>query len=117
MTAVLEVGGGGFEEPVTASGVPITVTLVDGERMLEERLIGKPSGLWQATVPTSDEHSFLVIVLFRIGGWFDFEFNALRFAGALAEAAQCCWPWRARSRRTCAADLSSRPRGLFFLFC
>ena len=97
MTAVLEVGGGGFEEPVTASGVPITVTLVDGERMLEERLIGKPSGLGQATAPTSDEHSFLVIVLFALAGGLIFESNALRFAGALAEAAQCCWPWRARS--------------------
>ena len=60
MTVVLEVEGGGFEEPVTASGVLITVTLVDGERMLE-RLIGKPSGLGQATALTSDEHSFLVI--------------------------------------------------------
>ena len=68
MTVVLEVGGGGFEEPVTASGVPITVTLVDGERMLEERLIGKPSGLGQAPAPTSDEHSFLVIVLIALAG-------------------------------------------------
>ena len=68
MTAILEVGGGGFEEPVTASGVPITVTLVDGERMLEERLIGKPSGLGQAPAPTPDEHSFLVIVLIALAG-------------------------------------------------
>jgi len=68
MTATLEVGGGGFEEPVTASGVPITVTLVDGERMLEERLIGRPGGLGQTAHGASEEYSLLVILLFALVG-------------------------------------------------
>ena len=81
---------------MTASGVPITVTLVDGERMLEERLIGKPSGLGQAPAPTPDEHSFLVIVLIALAGGLILN-QCPAFCRCSAEAAQCCWSWWARS--------------------
>ena len=67
MTAILEVGGGGFEEPVTASGVLITVTLVDGERMPEE-----PDR--QAQRPRAGKRPRRMNIVFgdcalRIGGW------------------------------------------------
>ena len=56
MTAVLVIGGGGFEER-DGVGVPITVTLVDGNNA-GRSLINPPSGLGAAA---PDEHSLLVI--------------------------------------------------------
>ncbi len=68
MTAVLEISGGGFEKPMTASSIPITVTLVDGDRNMEERLIVKPNGLTQAASNANDGYSLLVILLFALVG-------------------------------------------------
>ncbi len=68
ITATLKISGGGFEKPVTAAGIPITVTLVDGERMMEARLIGKPGDVSSLSSIATNGYSLSVILLFALVG-------------------------------------------------
>lgn len=64
----IAVKGGGFEAPITAEGVPLILTLVDGARMLETKTQGQ---LVESLAPMTsgpEEHAFWLILLFALLG-------------------------------------------------
>jgi suppressor for copper-sensitivity B len=67
-TARVAVRGGGFEKPVTDAGVPLTLTLVDGARMLETVAVGRPGGTFGPTQTDGDMASIWPILLFALIG-------------------------------------------------
>jgi suppressor for copper-sensitivity B len=69
-TARIAVKGGGFEKPVTDAGAPLTLTLVDGARMLETFALGRPGGTLGPTQPDGDTTSIWPILLFALIGGF-----------------------------------------------
>lgn len=67
--AIVAVSGGGFEKPVSAEGVPLVLTLVDGDRMLEETTTGKPDALKSIPMArAADETSVWFILLLALAG-------------------------------------------------
>lgn len=68
-TATVAIKGGGFEEPVTEDGVPLTLTLIDGARMLEMSAIGRPGGAAIDSEPaTGDTSIWFILGLALLGG-------------------------------------------------
>ena len=69
--AVVSVSGGGFEVPVDAKGVPLILTLVDGDRMLEEMTTGTPVALASMLLTRTDGGtSIWFILLLALAGGF-----------------------------------------------
>ena len=67
-TARVAVRGGGFEKPITDAGVPLTLTLVDGARMLETVAVGRPGGTFGPTRTDGNMASIWPILLFALIG-------------------------------------------------
>ena len=67
-TARVAVKGGGFETPVTDAGVPLTLTLVDGARMLETAALGRPGGTLGSARADGGAASIWPILLFALIG-------------------------------------------------
>ena len=67
--AVVAVLGGGFEGPVDAKGVPLILTLVDGDRMLEKMATQTPDALASMPLASTDGGpSTWFILLLALGG-------------------------------------------------
>ena len=69
--AVVTVSGGGLAGSVDAKGVPLILTLVDGDRMLEALATGTPDALTSIPLARTDGgHSILFILLLALVGGF-----------------------------------------------
>jgi suppressor for copper-sensitivity B len=69
-TAQVRLGGGGFEIPVTDAGVPLTLTLVDGARMLETFALGRLDQILAPNQPDGNINSIWPILLLALLGGF-----------------------------------------------
>ena len=69
--AVVAVSGGGFEGPVDAKGVPLILTLVDGNRMLEKMATETPDALASMPLAGTDggPSIWFILLLALVGGF------------------------------------------------